>query len=89
MPKLTRSKRIKTVFSSSAQVYHLWANQSQPSARQGGSITRAYFNGVSAYSYGSHYEVGRIINYRGVTLGIVNSTKSSHTTAKHTRIPRL
>lgn len=38
-------KRIKRVFSSSSQVLHLWANQSQDSARQSG-IGRTYFEGL-------------------------------------------
>jgi len=36
-------KRVKTVYSKSSQVFHLWANQSQSNARQGGKITRAFF----------------------------------------------
>jgi hypothetical protein len=93
MDKMT--KRIKKVFTSSSQVYHLWANQSQDEARQGGGIgfgwrsssrgagSRAFFHGVSAYSYGMHYEVGRIVEYNGVKLGIVNNSGYSSTTGKH------
>lgn len=78
-------KRLKHVFSSSSEVLHLWANQSQESARQGGRITRCYFHGTSAYSYGSHYELGRIVTYKGVKVGIVNNTGYSHTTSNHIR----
>lgn len=78
-----KTKRIKKVFSSSAQVFHLWANQSQSDARQSGSRTRAYFEGKSAFSYGAHYEVGRIVTYKGRQVGIVNNTGYSHTTSKH------
>lgn len=80
-----KQKRIKKVFSNSAQVFHLWANQSQEYARQGGRITRAYFEGKSCYSYGSHYELGRIIEYKGKKVGIVNNTGYSHTTGEHIR----
>lgn len=84
-------KRIKQVFTSSSQVFHLWANQSQQSARQAGAQTRdgstiysrAFFEGNSAYSYGHHYEVGRIMEYNGVKLAIVNNTGDSNTTSKH------
>ena len=78
-----KTKRTKYVYSKSSQVYHLWANQSQDSARQSGRITRAFFTGTSAYSYGSHYEVGRILHYNGVKLGIVNNSGYSSTTRKH------
>lgn len=80
-----KQKRIKKVFSDSAQVFHLWANQSQEYARQGGRLTRAYFEGRSCYSYGSHYELGRIIEYKGKKVGIVNNTGYSHTTGEHIR----
>lgn len=76
-------KRIKKVFSSSSQVFHLWANQSQDGARQGGRLTRAFFDGSSAYSYGFHYKVGEIVTYNGIKLGIVNNAGYSSTTGKH------
>lgn len=74
-------KRIKKVFSQSSQVYHLWANQSQDKANT--SKFRAFFKGASAYSYGTHYEVGRIVKYNGVQVGIVNNSGYSSTTDKH------
>ena len=80
-----KSKRVKEVYSSSSQVYHLWANQSQASARQGGRMTRAFFEGQSCYSYGRHYEVGRIMEYKGVKVACINDRGYSHTTAKHIR----
>lgn len=80
-----KKKRVKKVFSSSSQVYHLWANQSQDDARQGGRITRAFFSGKAAYSYGHHYCVGRILEYKGVQLAIVNNSGYSNTTSKHIR----
>ncbi len=76
-------KRIKKVFTSSHQVFNLWAAQSQSDARQGGNRTRSFFEGVSCYSYGMHYELGRIVEYNGVKLAIINNTGYSHTTSKH------
>jgi hypothetical protein len=81
--KPIKQKRIKQVFASSSQVYHLWANQSQAYARQGGRITRSFFQNESAYSYGRHYEVGRIVTYKGIKVGIVNNKGYSPTTGKH------
>jgi hypothetical protein len=81
--KEVKPKRVKKVFSSSSQVYHLWANQSQDEARQGGNRTRAFFEGASAYSYGTHYEVGRIVKYKGIKVGVINNSGYSVTTGKH------
>lgn len=78
-----KTKRIKQVFGKSSQVFHLWANQSQAEARQGGRIQRAFFEGTSCYSYGRHYELGRIVKYKGVQLAIVNNSGYSNTTTKH------
>lgn len=79
------AKRIKQVFSSSAEVFHLWASQSQDHARQGGRITRAFFNGTSCYSYGRHYEVGRLVQINGRQVALINTTGYSKTTTKHIR----
>lgn len=77
------AKRVKYVYDSSQEVFHLWANQTQDSARQGGSITQAYFEGKSCYSYGSHYEVGRLVKIKGKTVVLINQSGYSHTTSKH------
>jgi hypothetical protein len=74
-----KTKRIKRVFSNPSDVLHLWANQSQTDARS----KTAYFNGVSCYSYGSHYELGRLVQYKGQTVALVNARGYSHTTSKH------
>jgi hypothetical protein len=78
-----KNKRPKLVYSSSSQVFHLWANQTQSYARQGGRLTRAYFQDESCYSYGAHFEVGRIVEYKGTRVAIVTRRKSSNTTSKH------
>jgi hypothetical protein len=72
-------KRIKRVFSNADQVIHLWANQSQSDAR----CRNAYFEGESVFSYGSHYELGRFIMYRGVRVAMINSKGYSMTTQGH------
>ena len=71
--------RIKKVFGNGDQVIHLWANQSQTEARS----TNVFFNGASAYSYGSHYELGRLIKVKGHTVALINNRGYSVTTAKH------
>lgn len=77
------AKRIKQVFSSSAEVFHLWASQSQDHARQGGRITRAFFNDTSCYSYGHHYKVGELVVINGRQVALINTAGYSNTTAKH------
>ena len=51
--------RIKQVFSSKDKIAHLWAHQSQEHARNSGNSF--YFNNKSIYSYGSHFEIARIV----------------------------
>lgn len=67
---------MKTVHNSS-MVAHLWANQSQSSARNAGNTF--YFNDSTIYSYGSHFPIARHVD--GV---ILFTTKDySVTTAGH------
>lgn len=73
------SKRIKRVFTSGSQVLHLWANQSQSDAR----TKNVYFDGLKCWSYGSHYELGRLVEFRGVRVALINDTGYSVTTNKH------
>lgn len=73
------AKRIKKVFSNADEVIHIWANQSQSDAR----CKNAYFEGRSVWSYGSHYELGRLVEINGVTVALINDTGYSKTTAGH------
>ena len=73
------TKRLKKVFTNKDQVLHLWANQSQEDAR----CPNVFFNGESCYSYGRHYELGRLVEFNGQTVALINSYRYSHTTAKH------
>ena len=75
------SKRIKRVFSNGRQVLHLWANQSQSDARS----KNVFFEGTDVYSYGRHYLLGRIVEYNGYDVAIINNQKYSVTTNKHQR----
>jgi hypothetical protein len=72
-------KRIKRVFTNSDQVLHIWANQSQDSARCG----NVFFEGTKAYSYGYHYELGRLVTYNGTDIALINESGYSITTSKH------
>lgn len=63
-----------------SMVAHLWANESQESANG----SNFYFEGQSIYSYGRHFEVGRIVrNKRGEKAYLINDTYYSSTTSKH------
>lgn len=72
---------MKTTFSNS-QLSHVWANQLQSF----GKGSNMHFEGNTIYSYGSHYEIGKIIAAPNCSkVYFVNSNGYSNTTAKHTR----
>lgn len=61
-------------------VAHLWANEKQESAHG----SNFYFEGESIYSYGRHFEVGRIVrNKRGEKAYLINDIYRSSSTSKH------
>lgn len=63
-----------------SMVAHLWANEKRESANG----SNFYFEGESIYSYGRHFEVGRIVrNKRGEKAYLINDTYYSSTTSKH------
>jgi len=76
---MEKQKRIKRVFSSAGQVIHLWANQSQSEAR----CKNVFFNEKTIYSYGYHYVLGRIVEFNGSQLFLINDSGYSVTTNKH------
>jgi hypothetical protein len=91
---MKKTKRIKQVFSNASEVLHLWANQAQEQARTAGTgggihsssgdfAARVFFKGRSCYSYGHHYELGRLVEYKGRTVAIINASGYSPTTGKH------
>lgn len=71
---------MKTVFTNSSDVIHLFAQRTQSEAR----CSNVYFNGDSIYSYGRHYELGRFItNKKGEVAILIEDRGYSNTTAKH------
>lgn len=79
------SGRIRRTFDSPERVAHLWAHQSQDSAKYRDNF---YFTGRSLFSYGSHYLVGFVMpdgaESRDVTL--LNADSNSNTTNGHRRL---
>lgn len=72
---------MRNVFSSHSELAHVWANQLQASGR-GGNM---FFNGASIYSYGSHYEIAKIVQAPdGSNVVFINSNGYSSSTGKHT-----
>ena len=63
-----------------SMVAHLWANEKKESANG----SNFYFEGASIYSYGSHFEAGRIVrNKRGEKAYLINDEYYSSSTCKH------
>lgn len=61
-------------------VAHLWAHEQKESA----SGSNFFFEGESIYSYGHHFEVGRIVkNKQGKKAYLINEDYYSTTTCKH------
>jgi hypothetical protein len=69
--------RQKHVFNS-REVAHIWASQSQGNGRN--AQGNFYFEGPSIFSYGSHFEIARILNKHTV---LFTTRTYSVTTAKH------
>jgi hypothetical protein len=84
-------KRAKHVFKTS-EIPHLWAHQTQDSARN--SQGNLYFSGPTIYSYGSHFPIAsHVTNKRGekavlVTTRTYSPTTSGHVSAVRSSIPR-
>ena len=73
---------MKTVFPLK-EIPHLWAHQTQKSARSSGNGT-LYFEGDTIYSYGSHFPIARHITNKAGDKAILFTTRTySSTTAKH------
>ena len=63
-----------------SMVAHLWANEMKEFANG----SNFYFEDESIYSYGSHFEVGRIVrNKRGEKAYLINDIYRSYSTSKH------
>lgn len=63
-----------------SMVAHLWAHEQEESA----SGSNFFFEGTSIYSYGYHFEVGRIVkNKQGKKAYLINEDYYYATTSKH------
>lgn len=70
---------MKRVFSTSAEVAHIWAQQNQNNGRT--SKGHCFFEGAFIWSYGKHYCLGAILtNKKGEKLAVLNDDNSSLTT---------
>ena len=68
-----------------SMVAHLWAHEQEESA----SGSNFFFEGTSIYSYGHHFEVGRIVkNKQGKKAYLINEDYYSATMSKHQRYVR-
>lgn len=73
---------MKTVVSNS-MVAHLWANQSQPTARN--SSNTFYFIGTQLWSYGAHYLAAQLYTTKRGRVAVINSERYFSTTGTHCR----
>ena len=62
-------------------VAHLWANQTQDSARN--PCHNFYFHGDTIYSYGSHFPIARHVTRKGNSAVLLTTRTYSATTAGH------
>lgn len=70
----------------SPMVAHLWAHQSQDSARNGSNF---YFEGKNIYSYGAHFRCASVeTNQQGQKAYLVTTRNYSNTTRKHMGLVR-
>lgn len=68
-----------------SMVAHLWASEKKES----GKGSNLFFEGRSIYSYGYHFEVGRIVrNKCGEKAYLLNDKYYSSSTCKHQRCVR-
>ncbi len=73
---MTKTKRLKKVFSSNSQLAHVWAAQQQDAGRS----SNMFFEGTSIYSYGFHYCIAKMHG----DIVLINSKGYSNSTSKHT-----
>ncbi len=88
-------KRLRYVYSTASEVLHLWANQTQDSARTPGGngrgmhgyngTSRLFFEGRDAYSYGRHYKLATLKKINGRIVALIRHDSYSVTTGTHIR----
>ena len=72
---------MKKVFQSNSELSKVFANQTQTLGRS----NSMFFEHQIIYSYGYHYEIGKIVyTDKGQDIAFINSNGFSNTTAKHT-----
>ena len=72
---------MKKVFSNFTDTIHAYAQQpNNPKAEGRTSGGNVYFDGLSLYSYGRHYELARYLDFNTV---LINDTGYSATTSRH------
>lgn len=67
-------------------VAHLWANQAQDEARNGGGTL--YFEGATIYSYGDHFPIARHAERKGKRCILFTTRGYSVTTERHINYTR-
>jgi hypothetical protein len=78
---------MRHVFSSHAEVAHVWANNRHEVGH--GSGKNVYFDGDTIYSYGRHFPIASFVTARDGSDVVLFTTRSySVSTAKHTGIVR-
>lgn len=72
---------------STSEVFHLWAHQSQPFARNANESV--YFDSRTIYSYGTHFPMGSFVfNSDGARAVVLNLDTYSVTTTRHQNLTR-
>lgn len=77
--KAGRRKTSRHSFSNCRDVADIWAAEIQDRA----NCTNAFFEDKKLYSYGRHYLLGLIVNYRGHKVALINRDRYSVTTSGH------
>jgi len=67
---------MKTVYTNSSDLIHLFAQQDQNNAR----CSNVFFEGTKIYSYGYHYLLGEFLDNNAI---LINDSGYSSTTSKH------
>lgn len=64
----------------SRELFHLWANQSKPTAKSG----NVFFEGDTCYSYGKHFPIATLKTLEdGTRVAFFNPSKYSVSTSRH------
>lgn len=77
--------RKKYVYSED-MVAHIWANQTQDSAKN--ARGNFYFSGTTIYSYGSHFPIATIVERKGNKCVLFTTRSYSSTTSGHIHLVR-